>query len=129
MPSVVRKSSYGSVTVFWLDRAEAIRRLTEAARRLVRERPGVRAVYLFGSLAEGRAVPGSDADILILLEASDRPWPDRPLDFSKYFEAVGLPVDLFCYTLAEAEQVPIARQALARGMLLAARDASPPGEP
>lgn len=103
MPAVVRKSSYGSVTVFWLDRAEAIRRLTEAARRLVRERPGVRAVYLFGSLAEGRAVPASDADVPVIFQASDCPWPDRPLDFSRYFEAVGLPVDLFCYMLAEAE--------------------------
>ena len=121
MQSVVRKKSYGSVTVFWLDRSEALRRLAEAARRLLDERPQVKAVYLFGSLAANRAVPGSDADILVLLEASDRRGVDRPADFYPYFAGVGLPVDLFCYTVAEAVQSPLARQALSRGILLAGR--------
>ncbi len=117
------------MTVFWLDRAEALRRLSQAASRLVEERPDVRAVYLFGSLTEGRAVPGSDADILILLESSDRRWLDRPLEFYPYFEGVGLPVDLFCYTVAEVEQVALARHALARGLLLVGRSEPPASEP
>lgn len=115
----MRKESYGSVTTFWLDRAEAIRRVSEAAERLVGERETVEAVLLFGSLAEGRAVPGSDADLLILLTGSDTRWLDRPLEFASFFDGCGIGVDLFCYTLEEAAVTPLARRARARGRLLA----------
>ena len=67
MRSLVRKASYGSVTTFWLDRDEAVGRVRRAAEQLVAARPDVASVYLFGSLAQGRAVPGSDADLLVLL--------------------------------------------------------------
>ena len=80
MRSLVRKESCGSVTVFWLDRAEARRRIETAGNALVESRSDVVAVYLFGSLAEGRAVPGSDADIMILLSGSTGKWIDRPLE-------------------------------------------------
>lgn len=112
--------SYGSVRVFWLNASEALQRLHTAAARLLRERPDVLEVRLFGSLAEGRAVPGSDADVLVLLRASERRWMDRPLEFAPYFEGVGLPVDLFCYTREEAERTPLARGALQGGVPLGA---------
>ncbi len=121
---MIRTSSYGSVKVFWLDRDDAFERVRRAARHLVDERPDVRAVYLFGSLAEGRAVPGSDVDLLILLGRSDRPWLERPLDFIGRFDGVGMPVELFCYTAEEAEHTPLARRAMALGVPLAVRDAS-----
>lgn len=121
MRSVVQSRSYGSVKVFWLDRTEALRRLAEAARTLVAERPDVAAVYLFGSLPDGRAVPGSDADLLILLEHSDLRWLDRPVEFQRHFSDIGVPVELFCYTRAEAERTPFAQSAIARGTLLAGR--------
>ena len=121
MRSLVRKASYGSVTAFWLDRAELRRELDAAARALLEARTDVVAVYLFGSAAEGRAAPGSDADVLVLLERSDRRWMDRPLEFSAYFDGCGIGVDLFCYTVEEAERVPFARRALDRGVLLAGR--------
>ncbi len=124
MRSVVRKRSYGSVTVYWLDREEAERRLVQAASRLVAERPEVVAVYLFGSLATGRAVPGSDADVLIVLERSDERWLDRSAHYVGYFADVGMPVELFCYTQEELANVPLARRALAEGKLLASRGAS-----
>ncbi|HZD80374.1 MAG TPA: nucleotidyltransferase domain-containing protein [Actinomycetota bacterium] len=104
--------------VFWLDRAEALQRLRAAASRLV-ERPDVRAVYLFGSLAQDRAVPGSDADVLVLLERSDRRWVDRPLEFGPWFDGVGMPVELFCYTPEEADRAPLARTARETGIALA----------
>ena len=119
MPSVVETRSYGSVTVSWLNRAEARRRLDQAARRLVQARPEVLAVHLFGSLAEDRAVPSSDADLLIVLEHSDRRWIDRPLDYDTFFEDCGLPVELFCYTHTELENVALAREARDRGIRLA----------
>ncbi len=123
MRSVVRKRSYGSVTVYWLDREEAERRLVQAASRLVAERPEVVAVYLFGSLATGRAVPGSDADVLVVLERSDERWLDRSAHYAGYFADVGMPVELFCYTQEELAVVPLARRALAEGKRLAARGA------
>jgi uncharacterized protein len=119
--SVLRTSSYGSVRVFWLDRAEALQRLRHGAERLLVARPDVRSVHVFGSLAEDRAVPGSDADLLVLLDRSDERWIDRPLGFLPFFDDVGLPVEVFCYTREEAVRVPLARRALERGLPLAER--------
>jgi len=87
----------------------------------MRDRAEIRSIRLFGSLAEGRAVPGSDADVLILLERSERRWIDRPLDYIGYFEGVGMPVELFCYTTEEAERTPLAARALESGTPLARR--------
>ncbi|MBI4276859.1 MAG: nucleotidyltransferase domain-containing protein [Armatimonadetes bacterium] len=125
MRSVVQKRSYGSVEIFWLDSGEAMRRLRVAAGRLVAERSDVAAVYVFGSLPEGRAVPGSDADVLILLRESDRRWLDRPVEFAPHFADVGLPVDVFCYTVEEARANRMASHALARGVWLAGRTTTP----
>lgn len=119
--SVVRSSSYGSVKVFWLDSQEAVARLRSAAEGLIEQRPELVGVYLFGSLAEGRAVPGSDADLLIVLNHSDRRWLDRPLDYLPAFDDVGLPVEVFCYTADEVDRVPLARRARERSTVLAER--------
>lgn len=118
MPS----ESYGSVRIFWLDREEARRRIGRAAEELVNSRPDVLACYLFGSLAEGRAVPGSDADVLVVLRISDRRWMDRPLEYDGPFRGLGMPVELFCYTLDELGRVPLASHALEQGVLLAGED-------
>ncbi|MFA5787859.1 MAG: nucleotidyltransferase domain-containing protein [Actinomycetota bacterium] len=107
--------------MFWLDREEAARRLEEAATHLVSSRSDVVAVYLFGSLAEGRAVPGSDADLLIVLDRSELRWMDRPAEFSAFFDNAGVPVDLFCYTEEEAKSVPLAVRVLKQGKLVAHR--------
>ncbi|MDR7551174.1 MAG: nucleotidyltransferase domain-containing protein [Armatimonadota bacterium] len=107
--------------VFWLDTDEALARLKAAAGRLLAEQRDVAAVYLFGSLSEGRAVPGSDADLLILLEQSRRRVLDRAEEFSRYFSGIGMPVELFCYTRDEAARTGLARAAIARGILLAER--------
>ena len=119
MRSVIRERSYGSVKVFWLDRREALARLRRAASRLVRERSDVEAVYLFGSLAQDRAVPGSDADVLVLMNRSDRRWLDRPVELGRWFDEVGMPIELFCYTIDEADRAPIARTARETGIVLA----------
>ena len=112
MPSVVRKESYGSVTIFSLDREEALRRVRAAAERLGRERPEVRFVGLFGSLANGTAVPGSDADLIVVVDRTHLRFLDRPLAYGPYFGDVGLDVDLFCYTPDEIPRTPLARSAL-----------------
>lgn len=120
MHCFVRKESFDSVTIYWLDREGARQAFREASERLVQARPEVYAVYLFGSLARNQATPRSDADLLILLRQSARPcWKDRYLDYAPYFEEVGMPFDLFCYTLAEAPSVPLVRSALREAVRLA----------
>ncbi|MFQ3610193.1 MAG: nucleotidyltransferase domain-containing protein [Fimbriimonadales bacterium] len=120
MHCFVRKESYDSVTIYWLDREGARQAFREASERLVQVCPEVYAVYLFGSLARNEATPRSDADLLVLLRHSERPiWKDRYLDYTPYFERVGMPFDLFCYTLEEVPSVPLARSALREAVLLA----------
>lgn len=107
------------MTVFWLDREGAVRELEARARRLKAERPEVERVVLFGSLAAGTAVPGSDADVLLLVREASQPWYLRGTPYEPYFADLGLPVDLFVYTPEEAQRVPLARQALSHGRALA----------
>lgn len=52
---------------------QAERDLENAAKNVGIEAFEVAGVYLFGSLAEGRAVPGSDADVLVLLATGREP--------------------------------------------------------
>ena len=106
------------MTVFWLDRETAFLTVKERAKKLFMERSDVKETYLFGSLATGKAIPGSDADILIVLTHSDKRFMDRPMEFYQYFENMGIPVDLFCYTKEEANCIPLAQSAIKTGILL-----------
>jgi predicted nucleotidyltransferase len=119
-PSLVRKESFGSVTIYWLDREAARQQVRAAAQQLVEARPEVVAVYLFGSLATNKATPRSDADILIVLRESDQPvWFKRAYDYFPYFDAVEMPTELFCYTLDELPHKAVARHALQYAILMA----------
>ena len=100
--------------------------LRELAGRLVRTRPEVLEVRLFGSLAEGTAVPGSDADVLIVLrEHPLQRWFDRIPQYAPAFDEIDLPVELFCYTLDELRQLeqnrPHFAEKLRRARVLARR--------
>ncbi len=116
MPSAVRKRSYGSVTVFSLDRAQveaALQTLVETLRR----REEVLAVVCFGSWARNEAGVGSDVDLLVVLRASEQPFLER---IDAYLPAT-FPVDLnlFPYTLDEIRNgQPLARTALQTGRVL-----------
>ena len=84
----------------WLrleDVLPAVRKAAETVRKL----PGVVRVGYFGSFARNDQVPGSDIDILIELEADNRRWIDRTLDFIDYFMEIPCPVELFPFTTAE----------------------------
>ena len=80
-------------------------RLERAAKRILDERPDVVEVRLFGSLARGEARPGSDADLLIVVRATDVPFVERPVAFSPYLGALGLGCDLLVYTEAERNRM------------------------
>ena len=87
--SVIHKQSFGTVKVFWLDRSLLKSRIMQAARSLSREHEEVVQVVLFGSVASGRAVPSSDADILVVVRDSDTPFLDRASLFRGYFSDIG----------------------------------------
>ena len=65
--------------------------------------PEISEAWLFGSLARGQAVPGSDADVLLVLKDCDLPFLERAAHYQPEFCGVG--VDLFAYTRKELEQM------------------------
>jgi len=100
-----------------LDKAK----VTQALRRLADEwaaDPQVLAVLLFGSHAKGEATGMSDADVLIILAASRKPFHERIPGFLR--SGVGLPLDVFPYTLDEVQslQPPVVTEALRNGIWL-----------
>lgn len=102
-PSPIQSISSLSVKLFWLNLDEVKDRLTRAARILAETHPEIAEIWLFGSLARGQAVPGSDADLLLVLEGCDLPFLDRSVHYQPEFTGVG--VDLFAYTREELEQM------------------------
>ena len=92
-------ASSTSVKVCWLNRKETVQRLTTAMKGLRMRHPEIDRAVLFGSLQRGDAVPGSDAVVLIVVAATDVPFPERAAVYRP--EGVGVPVDLFVYTGAE----------------------------
>lgn len=93
--------------------------------------PEVKKIIFFGSYVRGDFVPGSDLDLLIILEHSDKPFLDRIPDYLP--DRVAFPVDVFPYTEAEiekmqAEQNPFIRRALREGQVVFARPLPIPQE-
>lgn len=118
--STLVKSS-GSVKVFWLDRPQILARLKQAAQAMRERHPEIEWIALFGSLARGDAVPGSDADLLIVVSHSTESFLDRAV---RYRPAdVGVSVDVVAYTREELAALlkagnAFVRQALREGMVL-----------
>jgi predicted nucleotidyltransferase len=83
--------------------------------------PEIEQVLLFGSLARGEGVPGSDADLLLILSSSDETMLER---IPRYLpQGLTLGVDVFPYTRAEIaamldEGNLFIRQVLAEGLTL-----------
>ena len=99
----MRTASSSSVKVFWLDRRGTIQRLQEAMKALRVEHPEIERAVLFGSLQRGDAVPGSDADVLVVVDNTDLPFRERAAAYRP--EGVGVPVDLFVYSRAELDDL------------------------
>jgi predicted nucleotidyltransferase len=109
------KRSFGSVKIFSLDRAAIREALERHIDTRYRPDPNVVAVHLFGSFARGRAVPGSDVDLLVVLERDPRPPRDRIPDHLPGGFPVG--VDVIVWTRAEMEERLARRDRLARTIL------------
>jgi predicted nucleotidyltransferase len=126
------RRSCGSSRVTYLDRERAVEQLRLLAGELVASNAEVIEVRLFGSLARMESVPGSDADLFILLRRDESPrWFDRIPRFSAAFADTDMPVEVFPYTLDEVDRLEQSGSGLLRaarsGILLAARSqAGPP---
>jgi predicted nucleotidyltransferase len=81
-----------SAKVFWLDLDQIRNCLKEAAIRLGETHPEIETIWLFGSLARGDAVPGSDADLLIVLTDSPFSFLDRCVHYQPDFCGIGVDV-------------------------------------
>src|SRR3990172_1243654 len=99
----MRTQSFGSVKITYFDRAGVRRAAEEFAARLAAEHPEVLRVVLFGSVARGDAVPGSDADFLVIVSHSDREFLERMADYRPDSFPVG--VDVFPYTEDELQKM------------------------
>ena len=98
-PSAIRRTSSPSVSVFALNLDQLRICLKRAVARLAETHPEIDEVWLFGSLARGDAVPGSDADLLIVLSDSQSPFLDRSVRYQPDFCGIG--VDVLAYTRSE----------------------------
>jgi predicted nucleotidyltransferase len=110
------------VRIFWLDSKQVIEELEAAVSEMKAQHPEIEQVLLFGSLARGDAVPGSDADLLVVLASADVPFLERIPSYTPVGLSVG--IDVFPYTREEidrmlAEGRPFIQQILSEGLVLA----------
>ncbi|MCX6090100.1 MAG: nucleotidyltransferase domain-containing protein [Candidatus Atribacteria bacterium] len=77
-------------------------------------------VILFGSVAEDRATPMSDVDIVLIVNHTDRRFLERPREYTSFFDGCEIPVDLLIYTRNEMEENPptLLSHALQSGIVL-----------
>lgn len=101
-----------TVDITWFDRLAVTRALEEHVRRLVARHPEVEEVILFGSLAKGTPVPGSDVDLIIILDASEARFIDRIPAFLP--DRFPVSMDVFPYTRDEFERMRRQRNTLVR---------------
>ena len=123
MRYVIQKRSCGSVRISSLNREALRKNLLKAAGRIAKERPEVTRIILFGSVAEDRAGPWSDVDILIVVRDTSVRFIDRALAYLPYFAEAGVGADLFVYTKSEETErsIPLLENAHKNGEILFAR--------
>lgn len=97
----VRSSS--SSVLKWPDTAQVRQALADWADATAAATPTLRKVGHFGSYARDDWGPGSDLDVVIVLDRSSRPFLERGMDW----DLTGLPVpaDALIYTDAEWRRV------------------------
>lgn len=71
------------------------------AERVVATRPGVRRIGYFGSYARGDWGPGSDLDLIVIVERAEEPFERRALQWD--VTELPVPAELRVYTSAEWE--------------------------
>jgi len=99
----MQTKSYGSVKITYFDKAGVWKALKVLAQDLSEQHPEIASVGVFGSLARGEAVPGSDVDLLLILDESDLPFIDRASKYRPRHFPAG--TDIFAYTREEVERM------------------------
>ena len=117
----MRRSSSSSAGAIYLNKAERLEALREAARRASARVPEIRRVILFGSLVSGVPTPRSDADVLVEVSSSPHAEPrDRIPDMLRAFRPLPCPLDLFVLTSEETGRPgpgsPLVRLAFEAGL-------------
>lgn len=116
MQLFVVEESLNCVKVFWLEQENLVKEIYKIANKIGKEEKNILKIILFGSLAERKGVPGSDADILIILKKDDKPFIDRVVEWSEKF-SLDFPVEIFPYTEGELNN-PVAVEAIKKGITL-----------
>lgn len=119
------------VRVFRLDRAGTVERLRARAHEILGRRPDVVAIWIFGSLARGNAVPGSDADLYVIVRDGAVEPLERGVDLARQFSGVGIGCDVIVHTESEhrdkaARDDAFVRVILREGISLARRETGRP---
>lgn len=104
MPVKQPTRSLSSVKVRFLDASKIIKELEKVSKEIHKQNSNISGIYLFGSLAMGTYVPGSDADILIILKDDKRRFIDRMPEFLRYFLYAPIATDIFPYTEKEIKE-------------------------
>lgn len=92
-----------TVKITYFDKVAVRRALDDYVRLITGRHSEIEEVVLFGSLATGTPVPGSDVDLLLVLSKADRPFLDRIPQFLPSGFPVGM--DVFPYTRDEIERM------------------------
>ena len=103
----------------FLDKERIIEKLSKIARSAKSKDTNIKEIVLFGSIVNNTYTSMSDADILIVLFEDHTRFMDRIPKFLLLFANAPVPVDVFPYTEKEVQTVPIARKAIAEGLILA----------
>jgi predicted nucleotidyltransferase len=121
----MRSEYFGSAKITYLDKDAIQKALRSLAARLAGEHPEIVKISVFGSFARDEAAPGSDVDLLLVLKASDLPFPERAGHYRPRRFPIGL--DIFAYSADEmrrmlAEGNSFLKRALAEAVTLFERD-------
>lgn len=96
--------SSSSVKITWFDTQAVWTALRRFVCELARSHPEVEQVIVFGSFVRGQAVPGSDVDLLIVLNDSPLPFGER-LSLYRPQGRTPVDVDVFPYLQQELEEM------------------------
>ena len=91
--------SLNSPVLKWPDARTVYKALVHWAQEAVRQSANVVRVGYFGSYARKNAGPGSDLDVVIIVETSDKPFERRAANWD--LTSIPVPVDVIVYTCRE----------------------------
>ena len=105
MPVKQPKKLSSSVRIKYFNGPKIIEELTSIAKDIGKKNNNILGIYLFGSLCEKTYMPGSDADILIILRKDPRRIINRTTKYLKCFLNASVAVDIFPYTKNEFDKM------------------------